>query len=109
MGRLTKAWAQDRADYDNRDWLPAYIQRKKEGKRLKHRKASIRLMKAYKGLYDCAECIHGIINSCRDRLPNACEYFSDETTGRRFEQIDETLEIGSTEYIRAKGTRPEAE
>ena len=69
---------------DNRDWLPAYIQRKKEEKRLKHRRASIRLMKAYKGLYECKECIHGIINSCRDRLENGCEYFSNEVTGRRF-------------------------
>ncbi len=49
------------------------------------RSRSNQLMKAYKGLYDCKECIHGLINSCLDQLPNGCEYFSDEVTGRSFE------------------------
>ena len=69
-----------------KDWLPAYIAKKCAEKRLKRRRYSVRLMKAYKGLYDCKECIHGLINSCLDQLPNGCEYFSDEVTGRRFIQ-----------------------
>ena len=85
MGRLTKTWAIDRPGYDTRDWLPAYITEKNRRKAARRRAYSIRLMKAYKGLYDCAECIHGLTNSCRDRLPNACEHFSDEITGRKFE------------------------
>ena len=87
MGRLTEARAIDREGYEEipaRAWWPDFIKRKQEEKRLKHRRASITLMKAYKGLYDCAECIHGLINSCRDPLPNGCEYFGDELTGRRF-------------------------
>ncbi len=84
MGRLTEVWATDREGYSERAWLPAFIERKLREKALKRRRASIQLMKAYKGLYDCKECIHGLINSCKDRLPNGCEYFSDEVTGRKF-------------------------
>ena len=88
MGRLTEAWAIDREGYEEipkRAWLSAFIIKKQREKALKRRRVSIRLMKAYKGLYDCAEYIHGLINSCLDQLPNGCEYFSDELTGRRFE------------------------
>ncbi len=67
-----------------KSWSPALIADKARQKALRRRKASIKLMKAYKGLYDCKECIHGLISSCLDRLPNGCEYFSDEVTGRRF-------------------------
>ncbi len=67
-----------------KNWLPAYIAKKMEEKRLKRRRFSIKLMKQYKGLYDCKDCIHGLIKSCFDMLPNGCEYFSDEVTGRRF-------------------------
>ncbi len=84
MSRLTEIWSTDQPEYENMDWLPAYIARKNERKRLKHRKASIKLMEAYKGLYDCKECIHSLINSCRDHLPDGCEYFSNEVTGWRF-------------------------
>lgn len=84
MSRLTELWSTDQPEYENRDWLPEFIANKMRQKALKRRRASIRLMKAYKGLYDCRECIHGLIRSCLDALPNGCEYFSDEVTGRRF-------------------------
>lgn len=87
MGRLTQIWATDREGYSpERAWLPAFIERKLREKALRRRRASIRLMKAYKGLYDCKDCIHGLIRSCKDKLPNACEYFSDEVTGRKFQR-----------------------
>ena len=88
MGRLTEAWATDREGYEEipkRAWLPAFIVKKQREKSAKRRLRSNQLMKAYKGLYDCKECIHGLIKSCLDMLPNGCEYFSDEVTGRRFE------------------------
>ena len=73
-----------------RDWLPGYIARKCTETRLRRRRRSLQLMEGYKGLYDCAECIHGLIDSCRDPLPNGCEYFADEVAGRRFTK-DEPL------------------
>ena len=82
--RLTEIWSTDQIAYENRDWLAGVISRKCAAKALKRRKASIKLMKAYKGLYDCKECIHGLIKSCVDCLPNGCECFSNEITGRRF-------------------------
>lgn len=85
MGRLTKAWATDRAGFDNRDWLPSFIERKCREKALRRRSASLLLMSHYVGLYDCCDCIHGLVGSCVDRLVNACEHYSDELTGRRFE------------------------
>ena len=66
------------------DKLPEWIKRKNSLKSANRRKASIKLMKAYVGLYDCRECIHGLVKSCVDTLPNGCEYFSDEVSGRRF-------------------------
>ena len=84
MGRLTQAWAADRTDFDDRSWLPAYIARKNAGKALRRRSASLKLMSHYRGLYDCKRCIHGLVGSCVDALPDACEYFSDEVRGIRF-------------------------
>ncbi len=66
------------------EWLTRRIKFKNKLKSAKRRSRSIKLMEAYKGLYNCAECIHGLINSCLDHLPDGCEYFSDEVTGRRF-------------------------
>lgn len=68
-------------------WSESQIAAKNKKKSALRLRSSIKLMKAYKGLYDCAECIHGLINSCLDHLPNGCEYFSDEVTGRRFEAL----------------------
>lgn len=68
-----------------RRWTENQVQESNQAKAKRRRAYSIKLMKAYKGLYDCKECIHGLINSCLDRLPNGCEYFSDEVTGRGFE------------------------
>ncbi len=66
-------------------WTASQIEAKNNRKAEIRRQQSIKLMEGYKGLYDCKECIHGIINSCRDRLPKGCEYFKDEIKGRQFE------------------------
>ncbi len=84
MGRLIEAWAEDRQGFGEPDNFELFIAKKNVEKAAKRRNRSIKLMKAYKGLYDCKECIHGLIKSCLDRLPNGCEYFSNEVTGRRF-------------------------
>ena len=48
MGRLTQAWATDREGYSKKTELPAFIIERNRQKALRRRRASIKLMKAYK-------------------------------------------------------------
>lgn len=84
---------------DCADWLGKYIDKRKKLRSDQHRAFSIDLMTQYPG-YDCAVCIHGLSMSCTDHLFNACEYFCDVVTNRRFKLKPKTIKKLFKKFIK---------
>ena len=55
-----------------------FIAKKAEEKASRNIQKNQRLMKKLGLVFDCKQCIHGIIDSCTDRPKGGCVYFADE-------------------------------
>lgn len=93
-----------------RQWSEKKIAAKNRVKAKKHRPFSVQLMKQYVGEYDCKECTHGLTKSCRDKLPNGCEYYFNALTGKMFpiETISSRINRWGSVIKRALGSEPKA-